>query len=264
MICTTGNQKTSIMLVLSITILAVLVTGTVANIVSATKTINVQTKRNLISTSTHVLSLAAHGNNVQTKRNQHPVTRTGSPHIVSKPLSDVTYCHYDQGASGAGPGPSADIACPTGFFSMGLTSVPPTTHTFTFSGTLAGADPSYCCPSWPFSKGTFYGIEDAPIGLGVLAKDRHFSYTFHVKTGLRQQDLEGKFSGTFHLCDNRPTGDHSFYFTAYFDRGVYKSRGIPIEFDVTSSEGSSSWGPWVAQICAAGETPFSLSQTNPR
>jgi hypothetical protein len=78
-----GNQKISIILVLSISILAVvLVTGTVINIVSAANSINVQTKTNLVTSkgSSHVLSSV--GGGVKVQPNQHPVASTGSPHTV--------------------------------------------------------------------------------------------------------------------------------------------------------------------------------------
>lgn len=112
MVRTTGNLKISIMLVLSISILAaVLVTGTVVKIVSAANSINVQTKTHqhpvtstgnphIVSSAVHginiqnmtrehrsvspnIIPAAAHGIRLQPKTNQHVLTGTGSPHIVS-------------------------------------------------------------------------------------------------------------------------------------------------------------------------------------
>ncbi len=115
MVRTTENLKISIMLVLSITILAaILVTGTVVNIVSAANSINVQTKTNqhpVTSTgSPHIVPSAGGSINIQTKTNQHPVTSTGSPHIVRSSYKPIIVYVCPAGGSVKVP-PKYRIVC---------------------------------------------------------------------------------------------------------------------------------------------------------
>jgi hypothetical protein len=194
---TVKNQKMSLILVLSIVMLAgVIITGVVVNIVSAANSIK-----------------------VQTKTIQHPITSKGSPHI-------------------------APTIYKTRFFRMGI-GPSDRQMTWLFSGELDGA-----IENPPFlDVPTYYGISHAPIILGVLAKDHHFGWQYPGQT-----NEDGTFSGTFHLCDNDTTKDHSFYFTVYFKGGDYRSaydggKLNPVSFKETSSEGSTSWGPWRAQMC---------------
>jgi hypothetical protein len=229
MVRITENQTIPIILMLSISILAtVLVTGTVINIVSAANSIK-----------------------VQTKTIQHPVTRTTSPHIASS----VARGKY---LRGQGTSDLCGQYCPTQFFRMSM--VPVGTSEWKFTGELDGE------LTWTVDKehkSGYYGISHAPIILGVLAKDHHFGWQYPGQT-----NEDGTFSGTFHLCDNDTTKDHSFYFTVYFtnenhidywsayDGGTFLIHyfgGQPAHPDGISSEGSTSWGPWKAQICASAK-----------
>jgi hypothetical protein len=218
MVRTTGNQKISIMLVLSITILAaVLVTGTVVNIVSAANSINVQTKTNLVTStrSPHMVSSATHGNvNVQPKTSQHPVTSKGSPHILPS-AAHGTKCY-------SGP-------CPNGTWGSKFTRlvyIPPSKDQpllYGYSGTLVGET---------FS-GVWYGIKSAPIKIGIAYRDGHCCLPYPDSgtdkwMGLRDETSwnghpgepgDGTFHGNFVACDNPNAKDHTAYFTAYFDGG---------------------------------------------
>lgn len=123
------------------------------------------------------------------------------------------------------------------------------------------------------------GDEDhnTPIILGVLAKDRHFGWQFPGKTVEKVPDFsgagpDGMFSGAFHLCDDPKysKNDHHFYFTVYFKGGKWANHDdiyggtYNYDYDGTSSEGSTSWGPWLADTCGPGEAMFRVLTSNPR
>jgi hypothetical protein len=212
------NLKISIMLVLSISILAaVLVTGTVVNIVSAANSINVQTKTNLVTStgSPHIVSSPAHGINVQTKTNQHAVTRTGSAHIVSS-AAHGTKCK-------SGPCPNGVWGSRfTEFKVFSCTSCSGSPPPYEYKGKLVGET---------FS-GVWYGIKSAPIHIGIAYRDGHCCLPYPDSgggwmgarteipyNGHPGQTGDGIFDGIFAACDNPKAKDHTVYVTAYFDGG---------------------------------------------
>jgi len=203
MVRKTGNIKISIILVLSIT--AVLVTGTVVNIVSAANSgVKVQPKtyQHPITSigSTHIVPSAPRGSvKVQPKTNL--VTSTRSPHNIS--AAHGTKCK-------SGP-------CPNGTWGSEFTALQ-YIHTkpgeYSFTGVLKGET---------FS-GVFYGIKSGPVHFGVAYRDNHAPINGPLPTktswnGHPGEPGDGTFSGTFWACDDQPSKDHTAYFTAYFDGG---------------------------------------------
>jgi hypothetical protein len=198
---TTGNVKISIILALSIAILAaVLVTGTVVNIVSAAKSINVQTKTNPVTNTgnPHIAPSAAHGINVQTKTNQHPITSTGNPHIIS--AAHGTKCK-------SGP-------CPNGAWSSKFTAFSlshASGEEYHVNGILVGETGS----------GVYYGIKDGTIEIGLSYRDGHCCLPAKFRTEIPYNyhpgvPGDGKFSDFFWTCDDPKAKDHTALVTAYF------------------------------------------------
>ena len=103
---------------------------------------------------------------------------------------------------------------------------------------------------------TAVGFGPAPVTLEMLAKDGHFDKKFDIST-----DGTGLFpTTTISFCDKQQQGDHSFYYTAYFNGGAYRVGDFgTYMLEPSSSKGSSSSGPWQARVCAAGS-----AQTNAR
>jgi hypothetical protein len=207
---TTGNQK-SIILMLSITILAV--TGTVVNIVSAAGSINVHTNtRQHPVTSTgkaHIVS-AAGSINVHTNTRQHPVTSTGK--------SSVLTCLDSPGTE-----------CPTQLnvyvFDPSVETIP--AYGFVFFGQLVANT----------GNGHLYPISGAPIHFSVRYVDdtSHPGHPFTfmwppptVKTS-GSDDMPGWFhdfyNQYFYACEEPEYGgyNHEAIFTAHFDGGTYNS-----------------------------------------
>jgi hypothetical protein len=198
MVRTTGNQK--LVVVLSITILAgVLVTGTIVNIVSAANSINIQTKANqhpITSTIAHVVS-ARHDINIQTKA-KHPITRTGSPQIVS--VAHGTKCKSGSCPNGTWPSKFTDLKY---FPNTGKDEIDVT-------GVLKGQ--TY--------NGQDYGIWEAPVTFSLAFRDNH---AFPKQPGETFTDRQGdgKFKAMIWACDDQKyaTNDHTAYFTAYYPGG---------------------------------------------
>jgi hypothetical protein len=195
----TGNIEISIILVLSIT--AVLITGTVVNIVSAANSgvkVKPKTYQHPVASigTTHIVPSAARGSlKLQPKTNL--VTSTRSPYIISS--AHGTKCK-------SGP-------CPNGIWGSEFTLLQFThlvSGQYSFKGQLKGE--TY--------DGTFHGIKSAPVHFGVAFRDNHASIIgpAPVRTSMSG---DGTFNGAFSACDDPKytTKDHTSYFTAYFDGG---------------------------------------------
>jgi hypothetical protein len=195
-------RKISIMLALSIvTLTAVLVTGTVANIVSAANSINVQTSQHPVTGmgSPHIVRSGAHDINVQTKTNQHPITGIGNAHIVSSKSSPGT------GPCIAVPG-LRPINCLADIQGMHLGPVPgDDPYRWKVDGRLVGMGSPWIGSDWP--------IDNAAMEIKVkIGKDGHAWYTPGV---VGKTDANGIFQYTFSLCDKPQYSDHSALFIAY-------------------------------------------------
>jgi hypothetical protein len=268
MVRTTGIQKISIMLVLSITILAaVLVTGTVVNIVSAANSVN-----------------------VQTNKNQHPVTSTGSPHIVPEsykphvvyvcpaggsvkvppkyqmacsqtPRSKVglSQCYIVDviDGDGAAPEPSPrDADCPAAFVPGVWVDIPPekkgsssepNSHVVLLKGRLLGCTGIMSqskIPPFRVDCGDVHGwnpIDNAAIEIKLyVGKDKHASYQPGVITKTK---ADGTIDGKFSFCDSSKYNDHIAYLTAYLnippaDNHYIKGSKIPGPYDEPVSFGT--------------------------
>jgi hypothetical protein len=213
MVRTPGNQKKSIIVVLTISILSsVLLTSTVINTVSAAGSINIQPKTNLVTStrSPHIISSATHrGVNIQPKTNL--VTSTRSPHIIS--AAHGTKCK-------SGP-------CPNGTWGSKFTVfllTHPKPREYDYNGILVGETGS----------GVWYGIKSAPIKIGIAYRDGHCCLPYPSPDssdkwmGVRDEIFynghpgepgDGKFSGFFAACDDPKANDHTAYVTAYFEGG---------------------------------------------
>jgi hypothetical protein len=219
MVRTMGNQKMSIMVVLSMTILAILVTGTEVNIVSAAKSINVQLKANQ-----HPVTGTF---NAQTKTNQLHITSAGTPR--------GKYLHAAL-CNGTG--------CITKFFKMRIDRVG--VSEWRYTAELDGNVPS--------GGSTFYGISYAPITVGILTGDDRFNLKVPGKT-----DQYGTSIGAFHICDNGTNDHYFYvtmYFEGgYYTSSAFKQNPSNlIRFDPTSSHDDSfSKLKWFAQNCASGK-----------
>jgi hypothetical protein len=201
---TTGNVKISIILALSIAILAaVLVTGTVVNIVSAANSIN-----------------------VQTKSSQHPVTSTASPHIVSSAahgsikvrptgINPYDQC-YTPTTNAKGEMTQIWGPCPSKIVDIKVGWDPSRPYTFTYQGKLLGGKGDIYTFQGAWTE--WYGIDNARITFKVQeGKDKHAFYEPAATTTENQEGNNGgSFSGSFNLCDDPKYSDHIGYFTAYY------------------------------------------------
>ncbi len=211
MFSTGENQKISIILVLSITTLAaVLVTGTVVNIVSAANSVNVQPKTNqrpVTSTGRpHIVSSTAHGS-VSIQPNQHHVIKTLlAPHtkglgqcwnVLEKPPPPYgIYIAYT-------------VTCPAEIPGIHLFTKDTTIN---FWGKLLGWKGSVAGDVSGASK--YYEVDNAHIEIKVVVgKDKHLVCC--QPSVLATTGLDGTFSGTFTLCDDPKYSDHGAILTAY-------------------------------------------------
>jgi hypothetical protein len=271
MVRTTGNQKTSIMLFLSISIsilAAVLVTGTGVNIVSAGNSISVQSKTNQHPV-THIVSSAAHGNSIQSKTNQHPVTSTGNPHV----RNDVAVCRSWVDSR-------IVMDCDTAFFHMSITKGKD--NTFTFTGELDGNVP----PAYRFSpisgSDPYYGILDAPITIEAQYRDQYMRsqpgpgnpcnpdlanfciHPFKFSKPPSNIIANPRFSGTFTACDdhNKPSPyGHEAYLYAKFPGGDYRT-GTDTVLPPIVHYGAGWYGPTPHSWVTFFTDPCTTSATN--
>jgi hypothetical protein len=221
------NVKMSIILVLSITIVAaVLVTGTIVNIVSAANSINAQTKASqhpvTRTASPHIVSSAqTHGFNAQTKTNQHPITKTLKGPAGAQ-CWDVRY--YPTPPYGSYP---VQVNCEAKFVDLYVRATDPSLSKFVYGGKLlgwVGAPAGY-----PGTGAGWYGIDNAPIEIKVKLTHAHGApdawYTPGVVGKTRLEDAT--FSGSFSLCDNVTSyGGPIAYFLTYV-------KGPPGQYVVT-------------------------------
>jgi hypothetical protein len=217
-VSTAQSQKISIILVLSITIIAVvLITGTVVNIVSAANSIKVQTKTN-------------------------PVTSTGSRHTVSRNLVQAQGKHVSFTAC------VEQRSCPTEFTDMYIReSHDPSLHnSFDYGGKLLGCQGLKSGANVCSTDAGWYGIDKAPIEIKVkLGRDGHGLYTLPY---LRQTNDLAMFAGTFSLCDAPAATNHDAYLTAYGHPVVYDDQG----FLSGTFPGSKYPGPYQVPIQSTG------------
>ena len=246
-----GESKISIMLMLSITILAaVLVTGTV---VSAAGSVNVQPNTNQHPVRgagiPHIVSSTAHGSvNVQPNTNQHPLTKTLPGWRASPKGSSGYQCwvvrYYPTPPEGR-PMPPIQANCPAKFANLYIRST--TADKFDYGGKLLG----YVGPVELAQAGGWYGIDNAPIEIKVkIGKDGHSWYTPGVvaKTSLE----DATFSGTFTLCDDPKYSDHSALFIAYLV-------GPPGQYQVTIPSTHNPPYPGPYNLPVSSGVPFTLN-----
>jgi hypothetical protein len=256
MVRTAVNQKISIMLVLSITILAaVLVTGAVEDIVSAAGIIKVHanTKQHPVTSTgnAHIVS-AAGIIKVHANTKQHPVTSTGNPPPTLSCLDEP------------------EGKCPTQLF---VFSAPPddTPYWFGFAGELVDIyHPNKVIP-----------ISGAPIHFSARYVDDTVShphpFTFTDPAGgpqpVKTEDSGWfiHFTTPFYACEKPEyrAYNHDAILTAHFDGGTYyaPSTGQLIILQKTTSPdtGNKLGTPVFTTVpCPSQHTPLSHPVITPK
>jgi hypothetical protein len=220
---TTGNQKMSIMLVLSITILAaVLVTGTVVNIVTAANSdVKVQPKtyqHPVTSTGrSRIVSSTPHGN-LNSKSNPGAVGPFTRSHTATMHLLKCTMftCHCYTSYRGQ---MTYLQDCPVEITDM-------YTHTSTDGYKFDVGGKLYSCrgnvdnaPTMCTAGGqsmSLYPLANAPIELKVQqGDDKHAWYT----PGIVHSSADATFNYGFSLCDDPKYSNHNAYPLWYFHAG---------------------------------------------